>query len=101
MCVYVCVCVSRRFLSYRLTYDAEIWTPYYIFKYAGSIFLVFFYAHFTLILAHVQFFNFLTEPDTDILIENKNVPYGRFSSNIVKELYRVSENSELQVHFNI
>ena len=45
--------------------------------------------------------NFLTEPDTDIFIENKNVPYGRFSSNIVKELYRVSENSELQVHFNI
>ena len=41
--------------------------------------------------------NFLTEPDTDIFIENKNVPYGRFSSNIVKELYRVSENSELQV----
>ena len=41
--------------------------------------------------------NFLTEPDRDMFIENKNVPYGRFSSNIVKELYRVSENSELQV----
>ena len=45
--------------------------------------------------------NFLTEPDTDIFIENKNVPYGRFSSNIVKELYRVSVNSELRVHFNV
>ena len=45
--------------------------------------------------------NFLTEPDTDMFIENKNVPYGRFSSNIVKELYRVSANSELRVHFNV
>ena len=45
--------------------------------------------------------NFLTELDTDMFIENKNVPYGRFSSNIVKELYRVSVNSELRVHFNV
>ena len=44
--------------------------------------------------------NFLTELDRDILIENKNVPYGRFSSNIVKQLYRVSANSELRVRFS-
>ena len=44
--------------------------------------------------------NFLMELDTDIFIENKNVPYGRFSSNIVREFYRVSEKSELRIHFN-
>ena len=45
--------------------------------------------------------NFLTEPDTDIFIENKNVPYGRFSPNIEKKNYQVSANSELWVHFNV
>ena len=33
--------------------------------------------------------NFLTEPDTDMFIENKNVSYGRFSPNIVKKPYCV------------
>ena len=33
--------------------------------------------------------NFLTEPDRDILIENKNVPDCRFSPNILKKLYRL------------
>ena len=65
---------------------------------AKSPFLsVYFYAH----LKRMRVRNFLTEPDTDMFIENKNVPYGRFSSNIVKELYRVSANSELRVHFNV
>ena len=31
--------------------------------------------------------NFLTEPDTDILMENKNVPYGWFSPYLVKKNY--------------
>ena len=44
--------------------------------------------------------NFLTEPDRDMLIENKDVPYCRFNSNVVKELYRVSANSELRVRFS-
>ena len=42
---------------------------------------VYFYAHFK----RMRVRNFLTEPDTDILIENKNVPYGRFSPNIEKK----------------
>ena len=48
---------------------------------------------------HATIFNFLMEPDTNIFIQNKNVPYGRLSSNTVKKLYWVSENSELRVHF--
>ena len=33
--------------------------------------------------------NFLREPDRDILIEKKNVSYGRISPNTLKILYRV------------
>ena len=42
------------------------------------------YAHFTII-------NFLMERDTDMFIENKNVPYGKFSPNIAN-LFTVSRN---------
>ena len=48
-------------------------------------FSFFFYAHFKC----ATIFNFLTEPDTDIFIENKKIPYGQFSTNIVTNLYRV------------
>ena len=33
--------------------------------------------------------NFLTEPDRDTLIEKENIPYGRITPIIVKNLYRV------------
>ena len=33
--------------------------------------------------------NFLTEPDRDMLIENENIPYGRISPIIMKNLYQV------------
>ena len=40
-------------------------------------------------VTHMRVRNFLTEPDRDIFIENKNVPYCRFSLNILKKNYRV------------
>ena len=48
-----------------------------------SFLFVYFYAHFKRVR------NFLMEPDTDMFIENKNVPDGRFSRNILKKLYRM------------
>ena len=76
----------HRFFSYRLTLVAETWISYYVYMCAKFPFLtVYFYAHFKRM--HVR--NFLTEPDRDIFIENKNVPYCQISPNILKKKYWV------------
>ena len=42
--------------------------------------------------------NFLTEPDRDIFIENKNVPYCRFSLNILKKKITGCVVTRMRVH---
>ena len=62
----------------QLPFDLGCWNlDIILFMYVRKIsfLFVYFYAHFK----HMRVLNFLTEPDTDIFIENKNVPYGRFS----------------------
>ena len=53
-----------------------------LYMYVRKITILVFFVHF-------KIFNFLKEQDTDIFVENKNVPCGRFSPNIVKTLYRM------------
>ena len=54
-----------------------------------------FYAHFV----HATIFNFLTEPDTDMFIENKKFPYRWVSPNIVKNIYWVHECAHAVCNF--